>query len=219
MDQMHRIGAYAAFALTIQFLATLAWIVVSWPPTGLAGLMGAMADSFLAQAQAPFPFVLLNLYNASFAASAVVLILVMRQQLTESPFLMQLAVIAIVIAAALFLASGIIPVVSVPQLVAAKDTSAVNAIVGVTTGLVLGATSAAGAGVVLTSIASLKSGRLPRVLCYLFLIDGLVQLGEFSTPLFLVLDPFLGSIWSLWLGAILWRDGLTVRRPVAAALT
>jgi hypothetical protein len=219
MDQMHRIGAYAAFVLTFQFLATLLWIAVSWPPTGLAGLMGAMADSFLAQALAPFPFVLMNLYNASFAASAIVLILVMRQQLPESPFLMQCAIIAIVIASALFLASGIIPIVSVPHLVAAKDTSAVNAIVGVTTGLVLGATFAAGAGVVLTSIAALHSGRLPRVLCYLFLIDGLMQLGEFSMPLFLILDPFLGSVWSLWLGAILWRDGLGVRRPAAAAFT
>jgi hypothetical protein len=180
--------------------------------------MGAMADSFLAQAQAPFPFVFVNLYNASFAAPAVVLILVMRQQLPESPFLMQCAIFAIVIASALFVASGIIPIVSIPKLVAANDTSAVNAIVGVTTGLVLGATSAAGAGVLLTSIAALHSGRLPRLLCYLFLIDGLMQLGEFSVPLFLVLDPFLGSIWSLWLGAILWRDGIGVRRPVAAAL-
>jgi hypothetical protein len=97
--------------------------------------------------------------------------------------------------------------------------SAVNAIVGVTTGLVLGATSAAGAGVVLTSVAALHSGRLPRVLCYLFLIDGLMQLAEFAVPLFLILDPVLGSVWSLWLGAVLWRDGIGVRRPVAAALT
>jgi hypothetical protein len=219
MDQLHRIGAYAAFVLTLQFLATLAWIAVSWPPSGLSGLMDAMAESFLAQALAPFPFVLVNLYNASFAASAVVLVLVLRRCLPESPLLMRLAVIAIVIAAAQFVASGIIPIVSIPPLVAAKDASAVNAIVGVVTGLVLGATSAAGAGVVLTAVAALQSDRLPRALCYLLMIDGVMQLMEFSVPLFLILDPLCGTIWSIWLGTILWRNGLAVRRPVAATLT
>jgi hypothetical protein len=220
VQQLQRIGAYAAFVLTIQFLATVAWIVISWPPTGLSGLMHAMADSFLAEAQAPFPFILANIYNASFAASAVVLAVVMRTYLTDSPFLMQLAVLAVVIAAAMFVASGVIPIVSIPQLMAANDMSAVNAVVGVATGLVLGATMASGAGVILAAVSGLQSGgRMPQLLCYLMIFDGLMQLGEFSVPLFLILDPVCGTIWSLWIGSILWREGFTVQRPLTPALT
>jgi hypothetical protein len=213
MDRLHRIGAYAAFALTIQFLATLVWVAAAWPPEGLAGLTEAMADSFLIHSQAPFPFALVNLYNASFAASAVVLVTVIREYLTEAPRLMRLAVIAITVAASLFLASGIIPVVSIPHLVRANDSSAVNAIVGVVTGLVLGATSAAGTGVVLSGAALLRAGRLPRLLCYLIILDGAMQIAEFAVSPFLVLDPLAGAIWSLWLGIVLWRDGLVVRAP------
>src|SRR5262245_19154361 len=73
VSRLHRIGAYAAFALTVQFLATLVWIAASWPAAGLSGLTEAMGATFVAQSQAPMPFALMNLYNASFAASAVVL--------------------------------------------------------------------------------------------------------------------------------------------------
>jgi hypothetical protein len=218
MDRLHRIGAYAAFALTLQFLATLAWIAASWPAAGFAGLTEAMAVSFLAQSQAAFPFVLLNLYNASFAASAVVLVTVMSEYLTQAPFLMRLAVIAITVAASLFLASGIIPVMSIPQLVRANDSSAVHAVVGIATGLVLSATSAAGTGVVLSGAAALRTGRLPRLLCYLIILDGVMQIGEFAVAPFLVLDPLAGTIWSVWLGTLLWRNALVVRTSATAAV-
>ncbi len=216
VSQLHRIGAYAAFALTVQFLATLVWIAASWPAAGLSGLTEAMGATFVAQSQAPMPFALMNLYNASFAASAVVLATVLREHLVETPYLMRLAVIAIIIASALFLASGIIPIVSIPEAVRAHDLSAVRAIVGVVTGIVLAATTGAGIGVVLAASAALRSGRLPRLLCYVFLADGLMQIVEFAVPAFLILDPLAGTFWSLWLGLILWRDGLKVSRPAMA---
>jgi hypothetical protein len=216
MDRISRLGSYASFLLAAQFAATLLWIIVSWPPEGLAGLTDAMGDSFLAQAMAPFPFAFINLYNASFAATALVVVVIVSEKLPEFPYLTKFGVIAIVIAAALFLASGIIPIVSVPQLVKANDTSAVHAIVGVVTGLVLGATTAAGSGVILMASALLLSGRVPKLLCYICLFDGTMQLFEFAVHPFLILDPLFGTIWSLWVGAILWRDGLAVRRPAPA---
>jgi hypothetical protein len=203
-----RVGAVAAFILTLQFLATLLWIAVSWPPNGFAGLTDAMAETFLVQSQAPFPFALMNFYNSSFAASALVLVVVMRERLPKTPLLMQLSVIAITVAAALFLASGIIPIVSVPDLVKAKDVSAVNAIVGIVTGLVLAATTAAGFGVVLGGSALLRSDRVSRLLCYIIIAGGIMEIAEFAVPPFLVFDPLAGTIWSLWIGTILWRDAL-----------
>jgi hypothetical protein len=138
-------------------------------------------------------------------------VIVMSEQLPESPHLTRFGVLAIAIAAAQFLASGIIPIVSIPELVRANDASAVRAIVGVVTGLVLGATTAAGCGVTLIACAMLASGRFPKLLCYLCLVDGMMQMVEFAVPLFLILDPLLGTLWSLWLGSILWRRSPAVR--------
>lgn len=207
--RLSRIGALASFGLTLQFAATLAWIVAALPRTGIAGLgdlTEAMAAYFVDFADAPVSFTFLNLYNASFGITAIVLVVVMRERMRDAPLRMQLAVIAITIAATLFLASGIIPnVVDVSQF-ALNDPSALRATVGIVTGLVLAATTAAGFGVSLSGWAALDTGHLPKPLCWLLIADGLMQIAEFATPLFLILDPLAGTIWSISLGLLLWRS-------------
>jgi hypothetical protein len=206
--RVNRIGAICAFVLTFQFLATLAWIVVSLPADGLGGLdqlVDAMAAFFTAYATRPVPFAILNLYNASFAITAVVLVIILRERLAQARLKMQLAVIAISVAAALFLASGIIPIVSGPTLVKLNDASALRATIGVVAGLVLAATTAAGFGVTLTAWSGFETGRLPVAMCWLMIIGGLMEIAEFTVPIFLILDPALGTVWSLWLGFFLWR--------------
>jgi hypothetical protein len=206
--RLNRIGAICAFVLTIQFLATLGWIVVSLPAEGLGGLdklADAMAAFFKAYATRTLPFMILNLYNASFAFTAVVLVIILRERLAQARLKMQFSVIAISVAAALFLASGIIPIVSGRTLVELNDVSALRATIGVVTGLVLAATTAAGFGVALTAWSGLETGRLPAIMCWLMIIGGLMEIAEFTAPLFLILDPSIGTVWSLWLGFFLWR--------------
>jgi hypothetical protein len=53
----------------------------------------------------------------------------------------------------------------------------------------------------------------------LLIADGLMQIVEFAVPAFLVLDPAAGTVWSVWLARILWRNGLVVRAPATAAFT
>lgn len=210
--QLRKIGAVMAFVLTIQFLLTLWFIVIAWPkegPGGWAALNG-LADSIAAYitglAATPAPFMLASLYNAVFCVPAIVLAVALREHLAEARHRMLLAVIGAAIAGGLWLAGGIIPVVSVPQIVAANDTSALRAVSGIAIGLILAATTAAGFAAVLAGSAGLSTGRLPRLLCWLLIVGGVVEICEFAVPVFLIIDPTLGTIWSLWLGILLLRS-------------
>jgi hypothetical protein len=88
---------------------------------------------------------------------------------------------------------------------AANDTSAFRAVSGIVIGLILAATTAAGFAAVLAGSAGLSTGRLPRLLSWLLIIGGIIEIVEFTVPVALVLDPALGAIWSFWLGLILLR--------------
>lgn len=210
--QLRKIGAVASFILTFQFLLTLWFIWVAWPtegPRGWAALNG-LADSIAAyiaeMAAKPAPFMLANLYNAVFCAPAIVLALALREHLAPAGHRMLLAVVGASIAGGLWLAGGIIPLVCVPQIVAANDISALRAVSGITIGLILAATTAAGFAAVLAGSAGISTGGLPRLLCWLLIIGGVVEICEFAVPVFLIIDPTLGAIWSLWLGILLLRS-------------
>ena len=204
--QLSRVGALASFVLTVQFLLTLLWLLASWPAEGLAGLADAMAAYFLAEALEPTTFAAMNLYNVSFGLSAAVLAVTMRNRFSDYPVRGELAVYAIVVAAMLFVASGMIPLVGLPDLVRAQDASAVATMVAMATGLVFAATMCCGIGLALFAWVGFSSRRLPAGLCWLLLVVGLIELVEFAVPLFLLLDPLIGTCWSLWLGELLWRD-------------
>jgi hypothetical protein len=150
----------------------------------------------------------LNLYNVSFALSALTLGLILRKQFSEYSYRLDFAFFNIVIAATLYIASGVVPLVAAPDLVKAGDQSAVNAIAGVGAGLLLAGTMASGFAVGMFAIVGFSSKRLPAGLCALMLAAGLVELVEWGIPPILLLDPLLGSFWSIWLGILLWNNGM-----------
>jgi hypothetical protein len=205
---VHKVGAIASFVLTGQFLATLLWVAVSWPPEGLAGLADAMAVTFLESADQPVTFVLLNLYNVSFGLSALVLAVVLREMFPEFTLRIQLAVYVILIAAVLFFASGVIPMIGGLDLIHAGDDAGVDVIIAISKALVLGATMACGIAVLLFAWVCLISKRVPFGLCLLLFIAGPIEIVEFAVPLFLPLDPLIGTIWSIWVGVLLWQNRL-----------
>lgn len=216
-----RVGAVASFVLTAQFLLTLLWEVQSWPPSGLAGLAEAMAAYFLSTVHDPLMWTLVNMYNVSFAISALVLGVFLRDHFRDYPRLFDVAFGLVMVAVVLTFASGAVPMIALPGLVKAGDTSAVNALVSISTGLLLGATMAFGFTLSLFAALGFLSKRLPSVLCTMLLIVGVIEIVEFAVPAFLVLDPLLGTCWSLWLGILLWRDQLAhsdsgSRQPVNA---
>jgi hypothetical protein len=209
--QLRKISAIAAFVLASQFMIALALVVVAWPkgsPTFVSAL-NQLVDSSVSWVAAlvarPPLFLLANLYNALWCAPIIVLALALREQMPPARHRMLLALISASIAGALFLAGGIIPVVSLPQIAAASDMSASRAVSGIVLGMVLTATSAAGFAVMLIGSAALSTGYLPRLLALLLIVSGVLEICEFAVPLCLVLDPVLGAVWSLWLGVVLLR--------------
>jgi hypothetical protein len=204
--QPNRVGAIASYVLTVQFLLTLLWIVVSWPAAGLPGLADAMARYFRAHISEPLPFAFMNLYNVSFAVSALTLALRLRALFHAFPYRIDFAFFSIVMAAALYIASGVVPLVAAPDLAKAGDESALNALQGIGAGLLLGGTMASGFGVAVFGWVGFSSGRLPVLLCSLMVVAGLIETVEWAAPVILVLDPLLGSFWSIWLGSLLWMN-------------
>lgn len=211
--RLNRVGAIACFVLTVQFVLTVLWIVVSWPPAGFTGLADAMANYFLSRVNSPYIFAAMNFYNVSFALSAMVLAMVMREMLADYPRRTDMAVYLIVVAASLYIASGVVPLVSVPGLVSTGNTTAVETVIGVSTGLLLGATMASGFALLIFAWLGFASKRLPFVLCLMLLTVSLVEVFEFAVPVFLLIDPVMGTFWSMWLGALLWNDRIV--KPTA----
>jgi hypothetical protein len=210
--KLHRIGAVSSFLLTLQFAATLGLIAAAWNlgdgsmGRGLDRLAFRMATYVAPHAQDPATFLLLNLYNASFFVTVLPAAFATRQRLAEAELRMQGAMITVSIAAGLFLTSGIIPVVAVPDMVSTSDSSAVAVLPAVVVGMVLAATSAIGFTVVFCGWAGLTTGKLPAGLCVLAMVGGVMEITEFAVPAFLILEPLIGVFWSLWLGIVFLRS-------------
>ena len=204
--QPNRAGAIASFVLTVQFVLTLLWIAMSWPPSGLSGLADSMANYFRSHVSEPLPFAVMNLYNVSFAVSALTLGVVLRRRFPDYPHRIDFGFFSIVMAATLYVASGMVPLVAAPNLVKAGDTSALNALEGISAGLLLGGTMASGFALFALGWVGLASKRLPFMLSGLIMAAGLIELAEWRVPVILILDPLFGSFWSLWLGSLLWMN-------------
>jgi hypothetical protein len=204
--QPNRVGAIASFVLTVQFLLTLLWIGVAWPAAGLSGLADAMANYFRSSVTQPVPFAIMNLYNVSFAVSALTLGLILRRQFPDYPYRVDFGFFSIVMAATLYVASGMVPLVAAPTLVKIGDTSALNALEGISAGLLLAGTMASGFALSVLAWVGFASKRLPFLLSGLMLAAGLIELAEWGVPAILVLDPLFGTFWSLWLGSLLWMN-------------
>lgn len=204
--QPAKVGAIASFILAVQFLLTLVWIVVSWPPEGLSGLVDAMGAYYRERVDEPFAFATMNLYNCSFGVSALTLAVVLRRQFSDYPLSTDFAVASITAAAAMYIASGVVPLIAAPPLAEAGDDAALRIVEGVSAGLLLGGTMASGFALVTFGSLALNSRRLPTPLCIVIILSGSIEIVEWSSAGLLVLDPILGSLWAAWLGSQLWAD-------------
>ncbi|MEQ1928984.1 MAG: hypothetical protein ABL957_00435 [Parvularculaceae bacterium] len=218
---LNRLAAATAFGLTLQFLATLGWIAISWPQGGVANIgqlderMGDMIVDMLGE---PNVFLSANLYNVSFGLTALTLMVLLKERLSAAPIRAMLALCWISGAAALYVATGIVPLTAGDALIASADKSALLSIVLVTKGLLLAATFMSGVGLFFAAWAALDTRFVHPALCGVMFAAALIEMVEYSSPWFLILDPLLGTIWSLWLGAVLFRmrEPIGTRRPATA---
>jgi hypothetical protein len=203
-----RAGGYASWFTFAQFLALLSIFVFVFPRFGLTAPddFSDPVKGIAALQSAPGVFTAVNLLDASFGVTALVVVLALRELLGgAAPVRMRLAVLLTSASAALFLAGGIVPIVAFPGVVQAHDHSGYRAVNGVSTGLVLAATSAVGLAVALAGWSDFAARRLPTPLRALLLIGGVVEVCEFAAPSLLIVDPLLGLLWTAWLGVTLVR--------------
>jgi hypothetical protein len=201
-----RLGGYASLALTLQFILTLVLFAVVLPQYGLKipTDFNDPAKGLGAIALAPGTFAFLNLINASFAITTILVTIGLRARLGESLPGMRIALLAAAASAALFLAGGVLGIIGFDNI--ANDVSAYRAINAVASALVLAGTSAAGWILLISGGIGIRTRQLPVVLSYLLILGGAIEILEFLFPIFLTVDPFLGIIWSIWLGFVLLRS-------------
>lgn len=206
--KVSRTASVISFLLTLQFLATLWWIVEAWPmagPGGLSNLAEGMAAYFIANLDNRAYFTAINLYNVSFGLTAVSLVVLLRDYFAAARTRYFLAILWLAGAAVMYVASGIIPIAAADALVASGDGILTQTVVVVATGLVLGATFSSGVGVFFAGWSLLTTRFAPTLLCCLMFISAGIEVTEYLHPLLLILDPLVGTIWSIWLGLILWH--------------
>lgn len=197
LEKMGGVAAFvSAFAASASFLIVVAFI----------GL-GALSDSQQLVALAitnPKPLLAQDLLKFASAAAASILIVVLWKRLGNvAPMQMRVATGFGVLAVSLLLINAVLSLFAISQAAnsSAGDLAAANALNGIIGLVGLAAIVANGVWYLLVNWAALKSGQLPRGLCWLGMAIGAMSLAPFLALGVLV----LGAVWTLWLGIFLWN--------------
>lgn len=200
-NQLHleKMGGIAAFVSA--FAASAAFLIV----VAFIGL-GALSDSQQLGALAitnPKPLLAQDLLKFASAAAASILIIVLWKRLGDAaPTRLRVATGFGFFAVGLLLVNAVLSLVAVSQAAnfSAGDAVNANALNGIIGILGLAVIMAHGVWYLLVNWTALKSGLLPRGLCWLGLVVGAASLAPFLALGVLV----LGAVWALWLGVFLW---------------
>ena len=211
MNNMQKVGGYAALVTGLQFVAILVIAFGVLGPQGVAG-PDAPADKVLAvAAKSATPFLIDNLVTMLFSITLVLGALALRERLQAgAPNRMRIAVIAASVGSALFLANGVISFSGFPPIVAANDLAAYRILNAVTQGLINAAIFAYGWTGLLWGWAGLSTKGLPAVLCYILLLAGVVSVLTFVIPILGLLVVVINVVWAFWLGYVLLTQPATM---------
>ena len=197
MNNLQKVGGYAALVTGVQFVAILVIQIGVLAPLGVAAPTTPPDNVLAVAANSAAPFLILNLITALFSITLLLGALAVRERLqAAAPDRMRLAVIAASIGSALFLASGITSFTGFPPIVAANDASAFRTLDAVTNGLIVSAIFAFGWVALLWGSAGLSTKGLPTGLNYVLLLAGAIAVLAFIIPIF----GFLGVVINVEIG-------------------
>jgi hypothetical protein len=208
--KLQKIGGIGSIGTAILIVIILVIITIVFPNLGLFGPSdwNDPIKNFDAMSASPITFFIFNLDFILFSIASILVVLALRERMYASaPNLMRLAMIGISISCGLWLATGIIGIVGMPSIVSAKDISAFRALRAVHYGMggVAGYFTH-GWTLLLIGWAALKTISLPRILSYLFVLAGIVNILEFVVQPLMFVAILLGIVWGLWLGIVLLRS-------------
>jgi hypothetical protein len=209
MRNLQKAGGVASLANASIAIANLV-VVFGVLGAEVAANPARVADMVTTQ---PLPLLLLEFFKILSAGAALVTVLAIHRRIhMNAPQQVKLATIAGVSSTLLLTIAGVIGAFTIALANARGGASqstgvslylTLNAIIN---GLGLGALFTNGIWYLLVSLAAIRMGLLPRVLCYLGVPLGIASLIAFVLPPIALLVLLLSLIWAIWLGVFLLRE-------------
>jgi hypothetical protein len=211
MRGLQKVGALGALLFALSFVLLIVSNAVIQPSLGITepadGINPAKVLPVVSTLRLVFAIPIL------FAVAVSLTTLALDERLQErAPAQMRIATASGLAGAVLFLGTGMFAFVALPELASIYAQNAAGVTIadlaladGVDTGLLTAAIFASGWWVLLASWAALPEG-LPKPLNYLGLLFGAVSILAFAIPPLSILGAFVGIVWALWLGIVLWRE-------------
>jgi hypothetical protein len=211
MKGVQKVGGVGALLFGLSFILLIVSNAVIQPSLGITGPADGINPAKVFPVVATLRLVFAIPILFSIAVSLTTLALDERLH-TRAPAQMRIATVSGLAGAVLFLSSGMFAFVVLPELASVYAQNAVGVTTadlaladGVATGLLTAAIFAAGWWVVVASWVALPGG-LPKALSYIGLLFGTVSILAFIIPAFSIVGAFVGIVWTLWLGMVLWRE-------------
>ena len=208
--KLQKIGGFGSIGSAFLLAVFLVFLLLVFPRLGLVEpsdwydpVRGLDAGS-----ASPTTFFLFNLVVILWSIALILVVLALRERMQASaPNLMRIAVIAVSITCALWLAAGLIVIVGISSIVSAQDASAFRVMMVMYFGLSTAGDFALGWALLLIGWAALKTKGLPRILSCFSVLIGVVLIINFVVhhPLMMV-SMLLSIVFFLWLGIVLLRS-------------
>lgn len=195
---MQKWGGLASFLLVVAFIVA-----------PLIYLFGNLRDTM-----GPFTYAVADLlYGPAWAASLVTAVLALRERIGErAPRRMSFAVLAAVLAAGAMVLIACIRSANRQYHIIHPELHLEDSItvLVVWTTIVAGVTGAGwhflGWGLVLLGWAGWTSRSLPRILCVIYWVGGIVSLFVYQFPDLEEIAVLLAVVWGVWQGVLLWKS-------------
>jgi hypothetical protein len=135
------------------------------------------------------------------------MVLALRERMKNSmPNIMGTAIIGVSIACTLWFAAALVGCLGMPLIVSAKDASAYTAVGTVILSVASGGDCTVGFILLLVGCAALKIKTFSRILCYVFILKGLVMILSISIEPLVIVGIILGLLFYPWLGIVLLKS-------------
>ena len=207
----------AALCLSGLYVALLLLLAVALPGQGFGpGTLNTPATGIRFLATSSLPVVLNLIYIGNSLVFVPIMLALFHRFRAAAPALIQVAVVAGLIASGLFLAYGMINVVGSPTVVSTYQHDPVSggavylALRLTGNGMNAGAIFALGWAIALISGVALRAGGLPKVLSSMMLLAGISMILSFTLLSVGLIGALLTPIWSAWLGFVLLREPANV---------
>jgi hypothetical protein len=203
---IQRIGGIGSLVAALLFFFAIAAFFLLFPRFGHIGLKdwGDLVKVMAGQALSPGTFLLYNMHLFFWVICFVPLMLALRERLEPGALnLMQIALIGTSISSALWLAAGTIGIKAGFSIANANDISAFRSYLGIYGGLLLAGDFVFGWIILMVGCAGLNTAKLPRILSWLLIVEGIIFIGNLTQDLSTLVGTVLGIITQIWLGIVL----------------